>query len=109
MLFRIDEREGNTSFAYWLTPAVHGDGYATEATSLTLDYAFHHRRLRRVRARVLETNDASIGLLEKLGFVHEGTQRQEKYVDGDPVDTRVYGLLREEWDETRETLDVDLD
>lgn len=108
MFFRIDEREGNTSFAYWLTPAVHGHGYATQATALALEYAFGHRRLRRVRARVLDTNDASIGLLEKLGFVHEGTQRKEKFVDGDPVDTRIYGLLREEWEDARESLAVDL-
>jgi len=63
MLFGIDEREGNASFAYWLSPAAHGRGYGTEAAALGLDYAFDHRRLDRVNARVLDTNDASIGLL----------------------------------------------
>jgi RimJ/RimL family protein N-acetyltransferase len=108
MLFGIDAREGTTSFAYWLVPGVHGRGYATEATALTLDYAFGHRRMHRVNARVLDSNAASIGLLEKLGFEHEGTQREEKLVAGDRVDTRIYGLLAEEWDEVRKGLDVPL-
>jgi ribosomal-protein-alanine N-acetyltransferase len=47
--------------------------------------------------------------LETLGFVHEGTQRQAKFVDGEYVDLRVYGLLVDEWRETRRELDVTLD
>lgn len=109
MAFHVDEREGNASFAYWLSPAAHGRGYGTEAAALGLDYAFDHRRLHRVNARVLDTNEPSIGLLEKLGFTHEGTQRQEKFVAGEYVDTRFYGILSEEWATARERLDVDLD
>lgn len=109
MVFHVDEREGNASFAYWLAPAAHGAGYGTEAAALGLEYAFGHRRLHRVNARVLETNDASIALLEKLGFEHEGTQRQEKFVAGEYVDTRFYGLLADEWERARSALDVPLD
>jgi RimJ/RimL family protein N-acetyltransferase len=109
LVFKIDERDGTASFAYWLSPAAQGRGFGTEAAALGLDYAFDHRRLRRVNARVLETNTASIGLLEKLGFVHEGTQRGEKFVAGEPVDARMYGLLADEWRDARETLDVDLE
>lgn len=109
MLFDVDAREGTASFAYWLAPATHGRGYGTETAALGLDYAFDHRRMRRVNARVLDTNEPSIGLLEKLGFVHEGTQRREKFVDGDPVDTRMYGLLADEWAAARRELDVALE
>jgi RimJ/RimL family protein N-acetyltransferase len=77
--------------------------------ALGLDYAFGHRRMHRVNARVLETNEPSIGLLETLGFAHEGTQREEKFVNGDRVDTRFYGLLADEWERAREELDVPLD
>ncbi|NHN43595.1 GNAT family N-acetyltransferase [Halorubellus sp. JP-L1] len=109
MLFHIDEREGTASFAYWLAPPAHGNGFGTEAAALALDYAFGHRRLHRVNARVLETNDPSIGLLETLGFEHEGTQREEKLVAGERIDTRCYGLLADEWERARESLEVPLD
>lgn len=109
MLFGIDAREGTTSFAYWLVPGVHGRGYGTETAALAVDYAFGHRRMHRVNARVLDSNVASIGLLEKLGFTHEGIQREEKLVAGDRVDTRIYGLLADEWAQVREELDVPLD
>jgi RimJ/RimL family protein N-acetyltransferase len=37
-------------------------------------------------------------VLERLGFVHEGTQREKEVVDGEYVDLEFYGLLRREWD-----------
>lgn len=109
MLHGIDEREGTASYACWISPDVHGRGFGTETAALGLDYAFHHRRLERVGARAVATNDASTSLLEKLGFVHEGTQRRAKFVDGEHVDLHVYGVLADEWRDARRTLDVDLD
>lgn len=97
MLFRVDEAAGHAEIAYWLVPDAQGEGYGTETAALVLDYAFRERRLHRVRARALETNTASRNLLEKLGFTHEGVQREEKYVRGEYVDTHCYGMLDEEW------------
>lgn len=97
MLFHVDETAGHADIAYWLTPDAQGEGYGTEAVSLLLDHAFGDRRLHRVRARALTTNDASQALLEHLGFIHEGVQRDEKYVRGEYVGTHVYGLLEDEW------------
>ena len=36
-------------------------------------------------------------VLEKLGFVREGTLREDCIVDGEVSDSWVYGLLRREW------------
>lgn len=97
MLFRVDESAGHAEIASWLAPEAQGEGYGTETAALLLDYAFDERRLHRVRARALDTNTASQRLLEKLGFTHEGVQRDEKYVRGEYVDTHFYGLLADEW------------
>lgn len=96
-LFHVEERAGNGEIAYWLTPPAQGNGYMSEAASLLLEYAFGTRRLHRVTARALVTNDASRGLLESLGFTREGTTREAKYVRGEYVDVDRYGLLAEEW------------
>lgn len=85
--------------AYWLLPEHRGEGYATEALSLLLEYFFESFEKRGVTARVFETNSASSTLLERLGFTEEGRLREHRFVEGEYVDVAFYGLLREEWEE----------
>lgn len=97
LFFHVNERAGNGEIAYWLSPAVHGEGYSTEALPPVLDYAFGTRRLHRVEARALHTNEASRGLLESLGFREEGVARDAKFVRGEHVDVHRFALLEDEW------------
>jgi RimJ/RimL family protein N-acetyltransferase len=92
----LDRRYAN--LGVWLLPEVWGNGYATEATAHLLDHAFLERGLHRVAASVLATNEASIALCERLGFVHEGTSRDLGFADGAYVDLERYALLAPEWD-----------
>ncbi|WP_136688762.1 GNAT family N-acetyltransferase [Halorhabdus amylolytica] len=82
---------------YWSAPAEQGNGYVTEATRLLLDHAFGERRLHKVWAMVVEPNDASRAVLEKLGFEQEGHYREETFYEGRYVDARRYAILAEEW------------
>lgn len=83
--------------AYWLVPAVHGEGYGTEAISLVIDYAFRAYDTPAIGAQAYDFNDASRGLLESLGFAEEGRRRKCMFVDGEHRDVIQYGLLRREW------------
>lgn len=96
-LFHVNQGAGNGEIAYWLTPPAQGNGYMSEAAALLLDHAFTERRLHRVSARALESNDASRGLLESLGFLEEGLERDAKYVQGEYEDVYRYSLLAGEW------------
>ncbi|WP_439027869.1 GNAT family N-acetyltransferase [Haloarchaeobius sp. DT45] len=98
ILFDIDDRRGKAEIGIWLAPEYHGNGYGTEAAALVVDHAFGQRRLHRVLARVLTTNDASAGIWEKLGFTHEGTLRESEFKDGEYLGMRYFGLLSDEWD-----------
>jgi len=82
---------------YWLVPEVHGEGYGGEAVALAIDYVFRTYDHPAVGAVAYDFNDASRGLLESLGFEEEGRVRRDRFIDGEYVDTVVYGLLREEW------------
>lgn len=88
---------GVAEIAYMIAPDHWGNGYATEAVDLICEYAFTERRLNKVYAAPFATNIASCRVLEKVGFVAEGTLRKEAFVAGDYVDIRRYGLLAEEW------------
>ena len=103
VLFEEDERAGTATIAYWVLPEHQGEGYCTEATGLLCEYAFAERRLNKLRADVLATNDGSRRVLEKLGFVEEGLLREEKYVYGEYVDVHRYGLLADDWRAATET------
>ncbi|WP_418063868.1 GNAT family N-acetyltransferase [Pimelobacter simplex] len=86
---------------YCLPQAAWGHGYATEAARALLDWAFATLDLNRVQAGVDTRNPASARVLEKLGFVREGTLREDCVVDGVVSDSWVYGLLRREWERVR--------
>lgn len=94
-LFDIDRVSGTLS--YWLFEQQRGNGYATEAVSLVLDYAFEELGLHRVEADVFSENDPSQDLLERLGFVHEGTARECRLAGGEYGDVHQYAVLETEW------------
>lgn len=82
---------------YWIAPDHRREGYVSEAAELFLDYAFAERGFHKVSARVLVSNEASIGVLESLGFEREGRFREETFVDGEWTDSYQYALLAREW------------
>lgn len=97
-LFEEDDIAGTATIAYWVVPDEQGNGYCTEGLGLLCDHAFGDRRLNKLRADVLTTNDGSRRVLEKLGFVEEGVLREEKFADGGYVDVHRFGLLAADWE-----------
>jgi [ribosomal protein S5]-alanine N-acetyltransferase len=77
------------------------EGYLTEAAGAVLDYAFVELTARRVIADTDPDNNASIGLLEKLGFKKEGHLRSEWETHIGIRDSLIFGLLRDEWETQR--------
>ncbi|WP_435076563.1 GNAT family N-acetyltransferase [Halococcus sp. AFM35] len=95
----INELWGRAEVGYWLTPAAWGEGYATAATELLVEYGFDQRRLNKVVAHAFAFNAGSRRVLEKVGFTEEGVHRAEAFVNGEFVDVHRYGLLVNEWRE----------
>jgi RimJ/RimL family protein N-acetyltransferase len=96
-LFDIDDVAQRAELGYWIARDERGVGYGTHAAELAVRYAFAERGLRKVSARVFETNDASRQILETLGFEREGCLREHYYADGDHLDAYLYSLLDSEW------------
>jgi len=76
-------------------------GYGTEATRLTMTYAFETLNLHRVRLLVFEGNARAIRTYEKVGFQHEGTLREDRFHRGRYWNTLTMALLRDEWERKR--------
>jgi len=86
----------SAELGYVLAPEARGKGHALLMTRRALDLGFA-AGLERIAAYTCTDNDASIRLLERLGFTREGHLRGHAIIEGARRDHCVYGLLREEW------------
>jgi RimJ/RimL family protein N-acetyltransferase len=111
----FDDADANDLFAlhsnayvlrYWDAPPwserVRSERFITACRQMAeegtgLRWAFDILDLNRVQAETDTRNVASARVLEKLGFVREGTLREDCVVNGEVSDSWVYGLIRREW------------
>ena len=85
------------SVGYRLDPDLWGQGYTSEALATAVDFIFTHTELDRLHATADVRNVASNRVLEKCGFVHEGTVRHGKMVSV-YCDYHIWGMLREDYE-----------
>ena len=67
------DSDGTVEIGYGIVPAFERQGYATEAATALVTYAFAHAGVRLVRAHTLPAPNASTRVLEKCGFHRTGT------------------------------------
>lgn len=78
---------------YLLLPEYHGKGIMFEAMQTVIRYGFRQLHLHSIEAIVNPENVASIGILEKNGFVREAYYKEDYYFEGKFLDSAVYSLL----------------
>ena len=83
----------SASLGYCFSDKAWGHGYATEAAHALLLWAFDTLDLNRVQAETDTRNVASARVLDKLGFLREGTLREDCVVNGEVSDSWVSGLI----------------
>lgn len=81
---------------YRLHPSYWRQGLVTEALKRAIRYAFEETTLQRLNASADVRNMGSNRVLEKCGFIHEGTVRQGKMVSV-YCDYHLWGLLRSDY------------
>jgi RimJ/RimL family protein N-acetyltransferase len=93
-------REHGT-FAYGISVGTphQRKGYAGDAIVILLRYMFFERRFQKAEAWVYASNDASLGLHRRLGFVEEGRRRRSHYHAGRYDDEVLFGMTIEEFTE----------
>lgn len=84
------EMEGQAEVSYWIDRRYWGRGVATGALRQFLREVIPH--IRPVFAHVVHDNIGSIHVIEKAGFVKQGTERGYANARGAEVDEFVYKL-----------------
>lgn len=75
----------------------HGNGYATEALTETLNFLFRSLNKHRVIASIDPRNEKSIKLVERIGMRKEAHFRKSLWINNEWVDDLVYAVLRGDW------------
>lgn len=87
----------NAEVGYWLGRAFWGRGIATDALRVATGHAFSTLGMHRVFAVPYVRNVASHRVLEKAGYVREGTLRRSAIKDGVLLDQHLYAAYDDRW------------
>jgi RimJ/RimL family protein N-acetyltransferase len=94
----MTDRQNHTAdIGYISNPEYRGKGFVHEALSALIDYLFHEEKLHRVVADIDIRNQASIRVIERLGFRREATFIENDYLKGEWCSMHLYALLSREW------------
>ena len=79
---------------YSFNKSFHKKGYATKALTAFLDFCFNTLKAKRVEALVIPENEASIKLLQRLGFTNEATLKNGAILRENAVDVYMFSLIK---------------
>jgi RimJ/RimL family protein N-acetyltransferase len=90
VLWGVEDRKASVS--YWIDENYCGQGIATKAVSLVVQFAKESLELYIIEAAIREGNFSSIRVVEKLGFMLMGKKPKYLFVDGEHRDHLIYYL-----------------
>ncbi len=84
---------------YSLAESVQGKGIMTRALQMACRYMFSVQKMHRIMAAYIPRNKRSEGVLERVGFVHEGHAKDYILIDGKWEDHNLMSLVNSHWEE----------
>ena len=95
--FGTPNRDNGIEIGYWLRQDLQGRGIMTRSVEKIIDMLIHDLGFHRVGIRAATSNPPSRGIPERLDFKHEGTMRDNSYVNSKYMDLEIYSMLDHEW------------
>jgi RimJ/RimL family protein N-acetyltransferase len=80
---------------YYIAEEHWGKGITTQAVQLLCDFVFENTDIIRIYAEPFSYNNASCRVLEKAGFICEGTLRSNAVKNGNVIDMMLYAFIKE--------------
>jgi len=88
------ERDHKLTIGYWLGREYWGKGIMTEAVKAVTHYGLKTLKKKRICGYVFIKNEASARVLEKAGYVYEGTLHKESKKNGKYVDEYLFAKVQ---------------
>ncbi|MEE0858041.1 MAG: GNAT family protein [Acutalibacteraceae bacterium] len=96
--FLVDNKNHFAEIEYCIGSNFQCKGYATEATKSVIAYGFNEINLHKVQICTKTINTPSKRVIEKCGFVYEGTLRDYFYMNKEYVGRLYFSILRNEFE-----------
>lgn len=80
---------------------IKGKGYGSDTVKTVMKYAFEELQLNRLYGSMLEYNQASRKLYEKVGWKQEGVEKQSIFKNNQFHDEIKVGILKEDYEEIK--------
>ncbi len=93
----VDEKNACAEIGYVINPDYQGQGIATEAVSIILNFAFCELGFNRVEAKFMAENLPSRKVMEKCGMTFEGILRSKMFVKGAFRNIGICSVLSDEY------------
>jgi ribosomal-protein-alanine N-acetyltransferase len=90
--FKPEHKKAEVGF--WIFPQYWNKGITTEVLKEVIRYCQEEKNIHRLEAFVEEGNAASSRVLEKIGFVYEGTMKECEIKDEKFISLLMYALVR---------------
>lgn len=86
----------SATIGYWISREFAGRDITPTAVALATDLCFTELRLHRMEICIRPENQASLRVVQKLGFQYEGLRRKYIHIDGDWRDHYAFALVKED-------------
>ena len=86
----------SATIGYWVAERFAGKSLTPTAVALATDYCFFQLGLHRMEICIRPENEASLRVVEKLGFRYEGLRRNFIHINGDWRDHFCFALVMDE-------------
>lgn len=93
-LKNTDYTNRKTEIGYWLAERMQGKGIITQSVKTLIRYAFQKLKMNRIQIKVATGNEKSKAIPLRLGFQHEGIERQGERCNNQYFDLQVFSLLK---------------
>lgn len=97
--YNIDRHNRSLQIGGHIFPEHRKSNKAFKGWCAGIDFAFEMLNMNRVYGEVLETNTGALKL-DDATMTREGVKRQACYQSGRYLDSVIFGLLREEWEQS---------
>ncbi len=96
-LTHFDKEHARGEWGFYIWTADAPKGAATAMLSAFLDELFLRRKLRKLCALALASNEKSLHLHKKLGFTQEGLLKEHVVKNGTPQDVVAFAIFDRDW------------
>jgi len=94
IVIKADIFRKNAEIGYWVGEKYWNKGIATKAIKAMIDYSFETFNINRLYATIFESNQASVRVLKKCGFIEEAKLKSAVIKNNEIQDCLIYSLLK---------------